>query len=160
VAVGTAIVLPFEMDTIVLLSRNRLVATHYGLYNTVCGIGILAGNAGTGWAIDLARSAGVPPAPWAVLIAIGLLCGAALLSLCRRGLLDVPEESSAAPNGMGGEDRPTVVLQDRNHDLDGPTQPLPRIRPAQPATSPETEPATGGTRPLQRVGGRHERGRR
>ncbi len=71
-AVGTAIVLPFEMDTIVRLSGNRLVATHYGFYNTIWGFGILAGNAGTGWAIALGRSAaGVAPAPWAVLVVLG-----------------------------------------------------------------------------------------
>lgn len=33
-AVGGAIVYPFEMDTVVALCDNRLVATHYGLYNT------------------------------------------------------------------------------------------------------------------------------
>lgn len=46
-ALGTAVVAPFEMDTIVALSRDRLVATHYGLYNTVCGVGILLGNLGS-----------------------------------------------------------------------------------------------------------------
>lgn len=38
-AIGTAVVLPFEMDTTIGLSRNRLAATHYGFYNTVCGVG-------------------------------------------------------------------------------------------------------------------------
>jgi hypothetical protein len=36
------------MDTIVALSRGRLVATHYGVYNTICGIGITVGNLLTG----------------------------------------------------------------------------------------------------------------
>ncbi|MBB5494515.1 hypothetical protein [Nocardiopsis metallicus] len=35
---GGALVYPFEMDTVVRLSGDRLVATHYGLYNTVSGI--------------------------------------------------------------------------------------------------------------------------
>ena len=62
-ALGTAVVAPIEMDTIVALARDRLVATHYGLYNTVCGVGILLGNLGTGWALDLARSAGLARRP-------------------------------------------------------------------------------------------------
>ena len=47
-AIGTAVVLPFEMDTIVARARNRLVATHYGFYNTVCGVGIPARECGDG----------------------------------------------------------------------------------------------------------------
>src|SRR5699024_5373593 len=47
-AVGTAAVFPFEMDTVVALAGGRLVATHYGFYNTIVGIGILVGNLGTG----------------------------------------------------------------------------------------------------------------
>ncbi|MEU3578047.1 hypothetical protein AB0H24_16760 [Streptomyces globisporus] len=41
-AVGGAIIYPFEMETVVVLCDNRLVATHYGLYNTVSGLGISA----------------------------------------------------------------------------------------------------------------------
>ncbi|GAA2565685.1 MFS transporter [Pseudonocardia hydrocarbonoxydans] len=91
-ALGTAILFPFEMSTIVALSGNQRVATHYGLYNTVCGVGILLGNLGTGWALDLARSSGVPVAPWLVLIVVGTGCAAAVRSLRRRGLLPVEEE--------------------------------------------------------------------
>ncbi len=43
-ATGTMIAYPFELDLIVTLSGDPLVATHYGLYNTICGIGITAGN--------------------------------------------------------------------------------------------------------------------
>ncbi len=39
-ALGTMIAFPFERDTIVRLAGNRLVATHYGRYKTICGIGI------------------------------------------------------------------------------------------------------------------------
>ncbi|MCX6464681.1 MAG: MFS transporter, partial [Pseudonocardiales bacterium] len=77
-ALGTAILFPFEMATIVALSGDRRVATHYGLYNTVCGVGILLGNLGTGWALDLARSSGAPAAPWLVLIVVGAACAAAV----------------------------------------------------------------------------------
>ncbi|WP_372453526.1 MDR family MFS transporter [Pseudonocardia abyssalis] len=91
-ALGTAILFPFEMSTIVALSGNRRVATHYGLYNTVCGVGILLGNLGTGWALDLARSSGLPVAPWLVLIVVGTGCAAAVRSLRHRGLLPAEEQ--------------------------------------------------------------------
>jgi hypothetical protein len=57
------------MDTIVTLSDNRLVATHYGLYNAVCGTGIMLGNLLTGTALDLGRAAGAPALPWLALAA-------------------------------------------------------------------------------------------
>ncbi|MFC4950968.1 MFS transporter [Pseudonocardia sp. GCM10023141] len=96
-ALGTAIVFPFEMDTIVSLSGNRLVATHYGLYNTVCGVGILVGNLATGWALDLARSRGLSALPWLALIGLGILCAVALRSLRARRLL--PPEPELARRG-------------------------------------------------------------
>jgi MFS family permease len=89
-ALGTIIVFPFEMDTIVTLSDNRLVATHYGLYNTVCGIGILLGNLLTGTALDLGRATGLPALPWLALTGIGLLCAAGVGGLDRAGRLQQP----------------------------------------------------------------------
>ncbi|MGW5466367.1 MFS transporter [Streptomyces chartreusis] len=89
-AIGTMIAYPFEMDTIVRLSGDRLVATHYGLYNTICGIGITVGNLGTGAALDAARSAGMPALPWITLAALGLACAAALHGLHRTGRLAAP----------------------------------------------------------------------
>ncbi|WXK80249.1 MFS transporter [Streptomyces sirii] len=86
-ALGTMITYPFEMDTIVRLSGDRLVATHYGLYNTICGIGITLGNLLTGAALDASRSAGLPALPWLVLPALGAACGAALYGLHRTGRL-------------------------------------------------------------------------
>ncbi|MGA4845319.1 MFS transporter [Streptomyces sp. G5(2025)] len=86
-AVGTMIAYPFEMDTIVRLSGDRLVATHYGLYNTICGVGITVGNLLTGAALDAAREAGLPALPWLVLLALGLACAAALDGLHRGGRL-------------------------------------------------------------------------
>jgi hypothetical protein len=86
-AVGTMIAYPFEMDTIVRLSGDRLVATHYGLYNTICGIGITLGNLLTGAALDAAREAGVPALPWISLVALGLACAIALYGLHRTGRL-------------------------------------------------------------------------
>ncbi|MFF2352445.1 MFS transporter [Kitasatospora sp. NPDC058115] len=87
-ALGTMVAYPFEMDTVVRLSGDRLVATHYGLYNTVCGIGITLGNLLTGAALDTARSAGLSALPWLGLTVLGLLCAAALHALHRSGRLD------------------------------------------------------------------------
>ncbi|PNE40252.1 MFS transporter [Streptomyces noursei] len=84
-ALGTMVTYPFEMDTIVRLSGNRLVATHYGLYNTLCGVGITVGNLLTGAALDTARAAGLSALPWLALTVLGLACGAALYGLHRTG---------------------------------------------------------------------------
>ncbi|WP_327318690.1 MFS transporter [Streptomyces sp. NBC_01235] len=89
-AVGTMIAYPFEMDTIVRLSGDRLVATHYGLYNTICGIGITFGNLLTGVALDAAREAGMPALPWISLCLLGFACAAALYGLYRTGRLATP----------------------------------------------------------------------
>ncbi|MCX5302746.1 MFS transporter [Streptomyces sp. NBC_00160] len=89
-AVGTMIAYPFEMDTIVRLSGGRLVATHYGLYNTICGVGITLGNLLIGAALDAARAAGMSALPWAALLALGLACAAALYGLHRTGRLKPP----------------------------------------------------------------------
>ncbi|MPY64554.1 MFS transporter [Streptomyces spongiae] len=89
-AIGTMIAYPFEMDTIVRLSGDRLVATHYGLYNTICGIGITLGNLLTGAALDAAREAGMPALPWISLCVLGGACAAALYGLHRTGRLATP----------------------------------------------------------------------
>ncbi|MGW6455069.1 MFS transporter [Streptomyces sp. NPDC055078] len=86
-ALGTMVAYPFEMDTIIRLSGDRLVATHYGLYNTVCGVGITLGNLLTGVSLDAARAAGMSALPWLALLALGLACAAALYGLHRTGRL-------------------------------------------------------------------------
>ncbi|MCL7380453.1 MFS transporter [Streptomyces sp. 35G-GA-8] len=86
-ALGTMIAYPFEMDTIVRLSGNRLVATHYGLYNTICGVGITLGNLLTGAALDAARKAGLSALPWLALLVLGLTCAGSLYALHRTGRL-------------------------------------------------------------------------
>ncbi|MFI7679485.1 MDR family MFS transporter [Actinophytocola sp. NPDC049390] len=70
---GSVVVFPFEMDTIVTLSGQDTVATHYGLYNTICGVGIAAGNLATGSVLDIAHGLGVPWAPWLTLTTVGLI---------------------------------------------------------------------------------------
>ncbi|MFG2648258.1 MDR family MFS transporter [Streptomyces sp. NPDC048436] len=90
-AVGTMIAYPFEMDTVVRLADDRLVATHYGLYNTVCGIGITIGNLLTGVSLDAARAAGMSALPWLALLGLGLGSAAALHGLHRTGRLTRPQ---------------------------------------------------------------------
>lgn len=89
-ALGTMIAYPFEMDTIVRLSGDRLVATHYGLYNTICGVGITLGNLLTGAALDAARAAGMSALPWLALLGLGLACSVSLYGLHRTGRLTRP----------------------------------------------------------------------
>ncbi len=86
-AVGTAAVFPFEMDTVVSLSGGRLVATHYGFYNTVVGVGILLGNLGTGWAWGVAQRAGAGELLWVGLLLVGAATTTALVGLQRGGML-------------------------------------------------------------------------
>ncbi|MEF9884282.1 MFS transporter [Streptomyces sp. P9-A4] len=83
-AVANAVLYPYEMDTVVALSRGRWVATHYGLYNTVCGIGITLGNLGTGALLDVT---GWSALPWLALCAVGLGCAGAMALLARGGRL-------------------------------------------------------------------------
>jgi MFS family permease len=86
-AVGSAAIFPFEMDTVVALSGERLVATHYGFYNTIVGTGILIGNLLTGSLMDVAQRHGLGALFWAGLLSMGLLAGLALHRLDRRGRL-------------------------------------------------------------------------
>nr|WP_245652919.1 MFS transporter [Herbidospora sakaeratensis] len=78
--VGTALTYPFEMDTVVALSGGRLVATHYGLYNSIAGLGITAGNLAVGALLDHAALL------WAVLAGLGAGCAAGVRLLGRSGL--------------------------------------------------------------------------
>ena len=77
-AVGSAAVYPFEMDTVVSLAGDRLVATYYGFYNTIVGVGILVGNLATGALMETAYEAGRPELIWLALATISLLVALAL----------------------------------------------------------------------------------
>lgn len=94
-AVGSAAVFPFEMDTVVSLANNRLIGTHYGFYNTIVGVGILVGNLATGSLMQAARDLGQPWLLWVLLSAIGLASAAALFRLDRRGRLQ-PEQLTSS----------------------------------------------------------------
>lgn len=94
-AVGSAAVFPFEMETVVALAGGRLVATHYGFYNTIVGIGILAGNLATGTLLQATRDAGADELLWGGLAVVGLMAGLALHRLDRTGHL-TPEPTRPA----------------------------------------------------------------
>ncbi|MFF0390685.1 MFS transporter [Kitasatospora sp. NPDC004615] len=102
-AAAGAVVYPFEMDTVVTLSGNRLVATHYGLYNTVSGLGITLGNLATGALWDHSAQHGTLFVPWLTLTATGLLCGLAVHHLARTGRLGrAPAGPEPAPTWQVG----------------------------------------------------------
>lgn len=86
-AIGSAAVFPFEMDTVVGLSGGHLVGTHYGFYSTIVGVGILAGNVITGALLQTAERHNLGSLVWAALTSIGLLCAAALGTLARNNHL-------------------------------------------------------------------------
>ncbi|MCX5601244.1 MFS transporter [Streptomyces phaeochromogenes] len=86
-AAGSAVVYPFEMDTVVTLSGNRLVATHYGFYNTVSGLGITLGNLATGALWDFTERHDARWLAWCALTATGLACAVSVAALARSGRL-------------------------------------------------------------------------
>ncbi|MGK9464979.1 MFS transporter (plasmid) [Streptomyces sp. G6] len=96
-AAGSAVVYPFEMDTVVALAGNRLVATHYGLYNTVSGVGITLGNLATGALWDFAADHDALWLTWCTLAATGLACASSVATLARSGRLAARQELQTAP---------------------------------------------------------------
>ncbi|MEU8744896.1 MFS transporter [Streptomyces sp. BPPL-273] len=96
-AVGSAVVYPFEMDTVVTLSGGRLVATHYGLYNTVSGVGITLGNLATGALWDFAERHDAIWLTWFALSATGLAGAVSVGALARSGHLSGREEPKLVP---------------------------------------------------------------
>ncbi|MDI2131288.1 MFS transporter [Yinghuangia seranimata] len=100
-AVGGAVVYPFEMDTVVTLARGRLVASHYGLYNTVSGVGITLGNLVCGALWDWAGDHGALWLVWAVLASTGAGCALAVRVLAAGGgLSPAPRAAAEEPAGV------------------------------------------------------------
>ncbi|WP_433453581.1 MDR family MFS transporter [Streptomyces sp. CA-142005] len=89
---GGALLYPFEMDTVVRLSGDRLVATYYGAYNTASGIAISLGNLAVGALFDT----GVRWLPWAALAGTGLACAGLVARLHRAGHLTSPRPVALA----------------------------------------------------------------
>ncbi|WP_262491005.1 MFS transporter [Mycobacterium simiae] len=77
-AIASAAVFPFEMHIVVSLSGDRLVATHYGFYNTIIGIGILFGNFAIGALQGTQHRLNTNELVWGVLILVGLIAAAGL----------------------------------------------------------------------------------
>ncbi|WP_245657720.1 MDR family MFS transporter [Herbidospora mongoliensis] len=84
--VGTALAYPFEMDTVVALSGGRLVATHYGLYQSIAGVGITLGNL----AVGALQDRGVV---WVALACVGTAAAAGVAGLNR------PATTKLQPHG-------------------------------------------------------------
>ena len=97
---GQMLAAPFISSTIVSLSAGRLVGTYFGVYAVVQGVGAALGNFAGGAAFDLARAAGSPGLPWALVAAIGLACAAGLLGLDRSVLrMTRPPVAQSSPGG-------------------------------------------------------------
>lgn len=92
-AAAGAVVYPFEMDTVVALSGQKLIATHYGLYNTVSGLGITLGNLACGALWDYAHAHGAAWLLWLTLAATGVGCAVAVAVLARAGRLTAPGQA-------------------------------------------------------------------
>ncbi|MFB7978483.1 MFS transporter [Streptomyces vinaceus] len=86
-ASGSAVVYPLEMDTVVALAGDRMMATHYGFYSTVSGVGITLGNLATGGLWDYAAAHDMRWLTWAALTVTGLGCAGAVYALARTGRL-------------------------------------------------------------------------
>ena len=84
---GMMVAKPFAMDLIPVLSDNRRLGTHYGLFYVFGGIVAAGGNAVAGGFFDLARATGLTALPWLALLAVGLACAAGVLALDRSGKL-------------------------------------------------------------------------
>ncbi|WP_433371050.1 MFS transporter [Streptosporangium sp. CA-115845] len=95
-SLATMIIYPFEMATIATFGGRHMVGTYYGLYSTLAGIGIAAGNLLTGWALDLGARLGLPSLPWMALMLIGLGCAAAVVALDRSGRLAASPRAAPA----------------------------------------------------------------
>jgi len=93
---ATMIVYPFEMAIIVEFAGQRLVGTYYGLYNTIAGIGIAAGNLLTGAALDAGHRYGFPALAWLLLCAIGAASALAVAGLRRSRHLTTPHAPASA----------------------------------------------------------------
>ncbi|MCV7200095.1 MFS transporter [Mycobacterium angelicum] len=72
-AIASAVIFPVEMDMVVSLSRGRLVATYYGFYNTIIGLGMLAGYFAVGGLEEIARYLNNDEIVWGALTFVGII---------------------------------------------------------------------------------------
>ncbi|GJO48538.1 MFS transporter [Mycobacterium marinum] len=77
-ASASAVIFPFEMRTVSLLSGERLAGTYQGVYSTVIGGGVLVGNLGIGWLMDTTHRLNADRIAWCTIILVGLVSAVAL----------------------------------------------------------------------------------
>lgn len=70
---ASATMFPFEMRKVAALADDQLVATHYGFYSTVVGVGVLFGNLAMGSLMSAAHQFGTDEIIWLTLIVVGLV---------------------------------------------------------------------------------------
>lgn len=98
---GTMLAYPFEMDTVVRLAGNGSVALHYGLYNTVSGIGITVGNLLVGVSLGAGPSASATSV-WLCLTGLGAVCAVVAGFLGRAGWFSgLPAQREPAGGARG-----------------------------------------------------------
>ncbi|MFC6081959.1 MFS transporter [Sphaerisporangium aureirubrum] len=91
---ATMLAYPFEMATIITLAGDRMIATYYGIYNTLAGLGIATGTLLSGLTLDIAHHSSLPSLPWTALTLIGTTCALALHLLSRKNrLTGTPHEA-------------------------------------------------------------------
>ena len=69
------------------MTGGRLLATYFGMYAVVQGIGAALGNVAGGAVLDLGQASGSAGLPWALMVSVGLTCAASLTILDRTGQL-------------------------------------------------------------------------
>jgi len=77
-AVASAVIFPVEMSIVVSLSRDRLVATYYGFYNTIIGLGILVAYFVVGGLEEIAHYLNNDEIVWSALTFVGIATAAGL----------------------------------------------------------------------------------
>lgn len=75
---ASATMFPFEMRRVATLAGDQLVATHYGFYSTIVGVGVLFGNLALGGLLSATHNSGADEIVWVTLILVGLMTVAGL----------------------------------------------------------------------------------
>ncbi|OBK18797.1 MFS transporter [Mycobacterium asiaticum] len=98
-AIASAVLFPFEMRTVVTLSQNNRVATHYGFYSTIVGVGILVGNLVVGFLFGVAHRLHAEGMVWGALILVGIVTVAGLSRLDKT--VQQPDRPTGCISGYG-----------------------------------------------------------
>lgn len=96
-SLGQMLAAPFVAGLIPSLAGGRLLATYFGMYALVQGVGAALGNLAGGAALGVSEAAGWPGLPWALMMTVGLICAASLMGLDRTGLLRPQAREATAP---------------------------------------------------------------